>query len=196
MSEQGGSRRLGLQRRFKRLLLWLWWLGKGVAFADGAHQEARAVADAFLGVQGLGVAQTPLGSVGDDEVPCGVAAHPLAHQALYDEHLLGGAGEFERLLPAGEEGRDAVEHALGVFLFFYRVGDPREEPLLLEFGVGLLKGTLYLRGVGVVERDLVPYGEEVTPPGEASGPLQIYQAVEPLAQGHPEAEEEVRIQAF
>src|SRR5215208_5697506 len=196
MSEQGGSRRLGLQRRFQRLLLWLWWLGKGVAFADGAHQEARAVADALLGVQGLGVAQTPLGAMGDDEIPCGVTAHPLAHQALYGKHLLGGAGELERLLPAGEEVGDAVEHAGGVFLLMLFVVDPREEPLLLELGVGLLKGALYLRGVGVIERDLIPDGEEVTPPREASGPLQIYQAVEPLAQGHLEAEEEVRVQAF
>src|SRR5687768_3240962 len=76
------------------------------------------------------------------------------------------------------------------------VVDPREEPLLLELLVGLLKGALYLRGVGVIERDLIPDGEEVTPPGEASGPLQIYQAVEPLAQGHLEAKEEVRVQAL
>src|SRR5215210_1701827 len=191
MSEQGGLQRRF--RRFQRLLVWLW---EGVAIADGADEEACAVADAFLGVQGLGVAQTPLGAVGDDEVPCGVAAHPLAHQALYGEHLLGGAGELERLLPAGEEGGDTVEHAGGVFLLELLVVDPREKPLLLEFGVGLLKGTLYLRGVGVVEWDLVPHGEEVTSPGEASSPLQIYQAVEPLAQGHLEAEEEVSVQAL
>src|SRR5215208_6988878 len=195
MSEQGGPCR-GLQRRFRRfqrLLLWLWWLGEGVAFADGAHQEARAVADAFLGVQGLGVAQTPLGSVGDDEVPCCVAAHPLPHKALYGEHLLGGAGELERLLPAGEEGRDAVEHAGGVVLLMLFVVDPGEEPLLLELPMSLLEGALYLRGVGVIERDLIPDGEEVTPPGEAIGPLQVYQAVEPLAQGHLEAPEKVRV---
>src|SRR5215210_7688117 len=144
MSEQGGLQRRF--RRFQRLLVWLW---EGVAIADGAHQEARAVADAFLGVQGLGVAQTPLGAVGDDEVPCGVAANPLAHQALYGEHLLGGAGEFERLLPAGEEGGDAVEHARGIVLLLLVLG-PREEPLLFELGVGLLKGALYLRGVRII----------------------------------------------
>src|SRR5215210_2253202 len=62
--------------------------------------------------------------------------------------------------------------------------------------MSLLEGALYLRGVGVIEWDLIPDGEEVTPPGEAIGPLQIYQAVEPLAQGHLEAEEEVRVQAL
>src|SRR5918994_5680197 len=146
--------------------------------------------------QRLRVAQTPLGAVGDDEIPCGVAAHPLAHQALYSEHLLGGAGELERLLSAGEEMGDAVDHAGGVFLLMLLVLDPREEPLLLELGVGLLKGALYLRGVGIIERDLVPDGEEVTPPREASGPLQIYQAVEPLAQGHLEAKEELSVQTL
>src|SRR5215210_1234474 len=133
--------------------------------------------------------------MGDDEVPCGVAAHPLPHQALYGKHLLGGAGELERLLPAGKEVGDAGEHAGGVPLVLL-VLDPREEPLLLEFLVGLPQGALYLRGVGVIERDLIPDGEEVCPPGEAIGPLQIYQAVEPLAQGYLEAPEKVRVKAL
>src|SRR5215210_5411653 len=97
--------------------------------------------------------------MGDDEIPCGVTAHPLPHQALYGKHLLGGAGELECLLPAGEEGGDAVEHAGGVALLELLVLDLREEPLLLELGVGLLESTLYLRGVGVIERDLIPDGE-------------------------------------
>src|ERR671910_1407517 len=99
------------QGGLQNLLGWLRGLGEGVALADGADEEACAVADALLGVEVLGVAQAPFGAVGDDEVPRRVAAHPLAHQALYGEHLLGGAGEFERLLPAGGGRRGGGENA-------------------------------------------------------------------------------------
>src|SRR5215210_8688702 len=181
----------GSQRGFQGLLGRRRGLGKGVALADGAHEEARAVADALLEVEGVSVAQAPLGAVGDHEVSCGVAAHSLAHQALYGEHLLRGARELQRLLPAGEGGGDAVEHA-GVGPVLY----PREEPLLLELPVGPGEGPLYLRGVGVVERDLVPHREEVRPPREAPCPLEVYEAVEALAQGHLKAPEEARVEAL
>src|SRR5215211_4700611 len=64
----------GLQGGFQGFLVGLWWLREGVALADGANEEAGAVADALLDVEGLGVAQAPLGTAGDDEVPCGVSA--------------------------------------------------------------------------------------------------------------------------
>src|SRR3712207_2076772 len=59
--------------------------------------------------------------------------------------------------------------------------------------MSLLQRPFYLRGVVVVEGYLVAYAEEVRRPRESAGALEVYQAVEPLADRGAEAPIKFRV---
>src|SRR5215207_6995975 len=59
------------------------------ASLDGGDDPTRSRLYALLVVDGLGVEEAPVGAVGHDEHPGGVAVDPLADEAFYGEYLLG-----------------------------------------------------------------------------------------------------------